>query len=428
MYLAEPFKAINPARRRPNSLKRAESIDDLRELARARLPNFSFEYLEGGAEGETTLRRNRDVFQKFPFSPRMAVDVSVRDLSCEVFGKTIGMPIVVAPTGGNSLLWPKGDRLLAEAAAEFGIPMAQSTVSMMRVEGVASVPGLRHWFQLYPFGGEQVARRLIEQALGAGSEALVITTDGAISGNREWDRRNYQSPNKLAIRSKLDIARHPDWLFRNIVLPGLPNFENITPFVDQPENPTMFDVGRWLARNNPTITWDFIKQVRSLWPRKLVLKGLLRVDDVLKAADLGVDGVVLSNHGGRQCEPTISPLEILHEVRQAVGDDFTVLIDSGFRRGTEVATALALGADAVMVGRATLYGLAAGGKEGVLKALSILRTELDRTLALTGVPSARELSLDALACSRSSTLSAKVAKLPESMPLAPHVSGLDFTR
>jgi (S)-mandelate dehydrogenase len=408
------FKSINPGRRRPSSLDRAKTIADLRELARARLPNFSFEYLEGGAEDESTMRRNRDVFKEFPFSPRMGVDVSSRDLSTTIFGQQVGMPIVIAPTGGNGLLWPQGDRVLAEAAAEFKIPMGQSTVSMMRIQDVASVPGLRHWFQLYPFGGERVYEPLIERALVAGSEALIITTDGPISGNREWDSRSYVRPHQLSLRSKLEILRHPDWLFRNILLPGTPNFENIKEFVEGHDKPGIPEVGNWLGCNGPKVTWDLIRKVRAMWPRKLVLKGLLRVDDVLTAADIGVDGVVLSNHGGRQCEPTISPLEILQDARQAVGKDFTLLIDSGFRRGTEVATALALGANAVLVGRAPLYGLAAGGKKGVTAALNILRTEFDRTLALIGVPSARDLSLDALACAQTSA-SAMSARLEEAL-------------
>ena len=396
IHSAEGFKSINPGRRRPSSLKRAKTIDDLRKLAKARLPNFSFEYLEGGAEGETTMRRNRSVFQNYLLSPRTVVDVSTRDLSTSLFGRRVDMPVVIAPTGGNGLLWPHGDRALAEAAVEFGIPMAQSTVSMMRIEHVACVPGLRHWFQLYAFGGEYVYQRLIEEALSAGSEVLVVATDGSVSGNREWERRNYGKLNRLTLGSKFNILFHPDWLFRNLILPGIPNFENLKPFVKEPKNPDLFGMALWLQSNGPRTTWDAIKKMRSLWPRKLVIKGLLRIDEVLKAKDAGADGVVLSNHGGRQFEPTISPLEILYDVRRAVGDNFTILIDSGFRRGSDIVVALALGANAVMVGRAPLYGLAAGGKRGVVTALEILRTELDRTLMLLGVPAARDLSVDAL--------------------------------
>jgi (S)-mandelate dehydrogenase len=396
MSHTESFKSINPRRRRPSNLKQAKTIDDLRKLARARLPNFSFEFLEGGAEGETTMRRNRSVFQNYLLNPRTVVDVSTRDLSTSLFGQRVDMPVVIAPTGGNGLLWPRGDRALAEAAVESGIPMAQSTVSMMRIEDVACVPGLRHWFQLYAFGGENVYQRLIEQAFDAGSEVLVVATDTFVSGNREWDLRNYGKLNRLTLGSKFDILFHPDWLFRNMMLSGIPNFENLKPFVKKPKNPDLFEMASWLQNNRPRTTWDAIKRMRSLWRRKLVIKGLLRVDEVLTARDAGVDGVVLSNHGGRQCEPTISPLENLYDVRRAVGDNFTILIDSGFRRGAEVAVALALGANAVMVGRAPLYGLAAGGKRGVVIALEILRTELDRTLTLLGVPAARDLSMDAL--------------------------------
>lgn len=262
--------AVNPARRRSPSLDRALSIADLRALARKRLPNFVFEYIEGGSDDETTLRRNREVFAAYPFNPRMGVDITSRDLTRPLFGRPIAMPLVIAPTGGGGLYWPRGDRALAEAAAEAGIPMTQSTVSMMRIEAVASVPGLRHWFQLYPYGDESVARGLIEQALAAGSETLVVTMDSAVSGNREWDRRNYRAPNVLSLRSKLDILRHPDWLLRNVVLNGMPNFETIKPFVDTPARPDMFDIGRWLGNHLPRTTWDDIARIRSLWPRTLL--------------------------------------------------------------------------------------------------------------------------------------------------------------
>lgn len=390
------FQEVNPRRRRPTSVAAARTIDDLRAVARARLPNFAFEILEGGADDETTLRRNREVFARFPFSPRALTDIGVRNLGVDLLGRPSRLPIVIAPTGGNGLYWPQGDLVLAHAAVEAGIPMGQSTVSMMSIDDVAQVEGLRHWFQLYAFGGPRVSGRLVERALSAGCEALVVTVDGSMSGNREWDRRNYATPGVLNWRSKLDVLTHPAWMWRTLIAEGRPNFENLVEFVDAP-HPTMFDVARWTPKNDPRITWATITELRRTWPRSLLLKGLLRVDDVRRAVDAGVDGVILSNHGGRQVEPTISPLEILAGTRRAVGPDFTLIVDSGFRRGAEVAIAMALGANAVMLGRATLYGLAAGGKAGITAALEIIRTELDRTLALIGVADVRDLSPDALA-------------------------------
>jgi (S)-mandelate dehydrogenase len=309
------------------------------------------------------------------------------------------LPLVIAPVGGNGLLWPAGDLELAKAAAAAGIPMAQSTVSMTDMSEVAGTGGLRHWFQIYAFDGERVYKRLIERAVAAGSEALVITVDGAVTGNREWDQRSYTAPHRLSWRSRLDALLHPDWLIRTILIPGMPNLENLVEFVDR-KDPTMSDVRRWIQKNDPRITWKTVARMRELWPRKLLLKGILRTDDVLRAIDAGVDGVVLSNHGGRQLEPTISPLEILRDARRAAGEEFTIVIDSGFRRGSDVAVALALGADAVMLGRAALYGLAAGGQIGASKALDILRSELDRVLALIGVSTVRALAPDALAGGR----------------------------
>ena len=207
------------------------------------------------------------------------------------------MPIVIAPTGGNGLFWPKGDLALAQAAATAGIPFAQSTVSMMSIDAVAAVKKLRHWFQLYAYGAPHVSRRLIERALAADCEALVVTVDGAVSGNREWDRRNYAAPGVLNWRSKLDVLAHAGWLWRTLISQGRPNFENLLEFLDEP-NPTMYDVARWTRRIDPRITWTTIAEIRKLWPRPLILKGLLRTDDVQRAVDAGVDGVVLSNHGG----------------------------------------------------------------------------------------------------------------------------------
>ena len=391
----ERFLEINSGRRRPARFASAKTIDDLRGIARAKLPNFVFEMLEGGADDEATLRRNRSIFARFLLSPKALVAIDPRDLGIDLLGVPAKLPIIVAPTGGNAMYWTRGDLAMAEAAADAGIPFAQSTVSMMPIEDVAKVKGLRHWFQLYEFGGPRTSHRLMERALAANCEALVVTIDGAITGNREWDRRNYAKPGVLSLRSNLNVALHPGWIWRTLVAGGVPNFVNLLEFVDV-KNPTMFDVSRWTPTHDPRLTWTSIAEIRKQWPRPLILKGILRTDDVRRAIDAGVDGVVLSNHGGRQAEPTISPLEILASTRRAVGPDYPLIVDSGFRRGAEVAIAMALGASAVMLGRSLLYGLAAKGKPGAAAAIEIFRSELDRTLALIGVPAVRKLSSDAL--------------------------------
>jgi (S)-mandelate dehydrogenase len=271
--------------------------------------------------------------------------------------------------------------------------MAQSTVSTDTIRDVAAVPNLRHWFQLYAYGGPPVVDQLIERAFEAGSEALIVTIDGAAAGNRLWDQRNYTSPGRLNLRSKIEILKHPQWLWTVILRDGPPNFVNIREFVDAHE-PDVFTVGRWLAKNRPVLTWDELSRIRKAWSRKLVIKGVLRVDEALKAIDIGADGIVLNNHGGRQAEPAISPIEVLPEIRERLGPDIPILIDSGYRTGTQIAMALAQGANSVLTGRATLYGLGAGGQEGAERAMAILQTELRRSMALVGARSVPELTAD----------------------------------
>ncbi len=398
MAINNHFREVNPGRRRyrGRDVEKARTIDDLRCMAQRRLPNFLYEYIEGGAEEEWTLRNNRAVFQKYRFLPYALRDVSQRSISRKIFGRDSTMPVVISPTGFAGFFWPEGDMMLASAAAKAGIPMTQSTVSMAKASRVAATEGLRHWYQLYVWGEPKVRETLIERAIAGGSEALVMTVDGPLSGNREWDQRNYSAPLTLSLRSLLNVARHPAWAVRMLRHGRMPNFENLADLIGQ-VTPNIFAVSQWIdANQNPALSWNDVERVRRLWPGKLVLKGILRPEDAVKAADKGVDGIVISNHGGRQAEPAVSPLEMLPSIRAAVGKDFTLFVDSGYRRGSDRAIALALGADAIFVGRATLYGLAAGGRNGVSRALEILRTELDRTLALIGVSSVDELNHDVL--------------------------------
>ncbi|MFV0300153.1 MAG: alpha-hydroxy acid oxidase [Paracoccus sp. (in: a-proteobacteria)] len=365
-------------------------------MAQKRLPNFLYEYIEGGAETEWTLRNNRDVFRCYSFLPRVLRDVSQRDVSCKIFGKAASMPVVISPTGFAGFFWPRGDLHLAQAAADFGIPMTQSTVSMTRADRVAATPGLRHWYQLYIWGGPEVHEALIARAIENGSEALVVTVDGPLSGNREWDQRNYRGPDKLSLRSMIDIMRHPQWALGMARERRLPNFENLSDLIGL-KNPDIYQVSKWIgAHQNAAMTWADIDRIRKLWPGKLVLKGILRPEEARRAFDGGVDGIVVSNHGGRQMDPSVSPLEMLPEIRKAVGDEATLFVDSGYRRGSDIAMALALGVNAVFVGRATLYGLSSAGAAGVARALQILHSELDRNLALIGETSVANLTLDNL--------------------------------
>ena len=378
------------ARRFRSDVARACSIAELRHIAQKRLPAFVFEYLEGGAEDEVTLRRNRQVFEDIAFVPRTLVKCGAVDPTVSIFDRPTALPTAIAPMGFCGLFSHAGDRSLARAAAAAGIPFIQSTVSNSSIEDIAAVPGLRHWMQLYVFRSRPFMERLVARALAANCEALVITTDASVFGNREWDRRNYRQGTDPTLLNKLEMLLHPGWM-SDVLRRGVPAFQNLLEVLP-PHQQDLASSATWSRREvDPDLDWDCVKWLRSLWPRKFILKGLLSVDDVKLARDLGADGVVLSNHGGRQLDGAISPMTALPEIANRFGDQMTILIDSGFRRGTDIVKALALGADGVLIGRATLYGLAAGGEGGAIKALDILSDEIKRTLALLGRPSANLL-------------------------------------
>jgi (S)-mandelate dehydrogenase len=372
-------------------VRRALNIADLRERAHRRVPGFVFEYVEGGAEDEATLRRNRAAFDALRFIPQTLVDTSGRRQRITLFGRDTPTPLIIAPTGGNGVLYPRGDFVLARVAARAGIPFCLSTVSCARLEDIATEVGGRLWMQLYVMHERRAAADIVARADAAGYEALVLTSDAQVFGHREWDRRNYRSPGEPTLRNLIGLARHPRWVFEVLMRHGVPRFENIAPYVPPGAAnavggstiiPTLF---------TPTITWEDIAWLRRIWSRKLLLKGVLSRADAERAAALGCDGIVLTNHGGRQLDHCVAPIEMLPEIAAAVGDRMTIIIDSGFRRGTDVIKALALGAHAVMIGRPTLYGLAAGGERGAWRALEILMTEIDRTLGLLGRCSVSEL-------------------------------------
>jgi (S)-mandelate dehydrogenase len=366
------------------------SIEELRSVARRRLPGFVLEYLEGGAEDEVTLARNRKVFERVAFVPRTLVDVSSRDMSVEVFGERLPLPIAIAPTGANGLFWRLGDVALARAAKAFGIPFTQSTVSTVRLERIAAEAGLRHWMQLYMLKDRAATEAIVARAKAAGCGALVVTTDTVVFGNREWDRRHYASPSELRLASRLETLAHPRWMFDVLVPNGVPAFENLLDFLPGGKgNPV--ETRAYLTRQmDMTITFKDIAWLRSIWPKKLVVKGILDPQDAARALDAGADGILVSNHGARQLDGAVSPIEVLPEIAKAVGGRLCIMVDGGFRRGTDIVKAIALGANLVLLGRATLYGLAAGGEEGAKRALAILTEEIERTIGLLGATSLAE--------------------------------------
>jgi (S)-mandelate dehydrogenase len=383
-----------PWKRRPfdgRDLARALSIADLRAVAQRRVPHFVFEYVEGGAEEEATLRGNRGAFEGLKWVPRTLVDTSNRNLKTEVLGRPAAAPLVIAPTGLNGMLHAEGDIGLARAAARLGIPFTLSTMSTTRLEDVAKQAGGRLWMQLYVLKNRAVAEDIMTRASAAGFEALVFTTDANVFGSREWDRRSYLSPGKPTLRARLDALRHPGWLRSVLIANGIPRFRNLEGFL--PPGAASAVGGSTIIPKlfEATITWDDITWIRRFWQKKLLIKGVLNVADAERAAALGCDGIILTNHGGRQLDYCVSGMDVLPEIVATVGNRLTVLVDGGFRRGTDVLKAVALGANAAMLGRATLYGLASNGERGVDRALEILTTEMDRSMGQLCINSMADL-------------------------------------
>jgi len=371
------------------------TIEDLRHAAHRRLPGFIAEYLEGGAENEITLRRNREVFAEHTFVPKMLSGVQSIDTSTTLFGRSIPFPVVVAPTGLNGLLTDQGDLHLASAASSCGVTFSQSMVSMAMIEAVSqrmhlSSSGTPHWMQLYVLRDRDFTLHILQRALNANCEALLVTVDGPVYGNREWDKRNYIEPTVLDLANKLDVLMHPRWLCDVWRSGRGPRFVNVEHYTGGKMSHA--ETAKWLHREmDASLNWQDIAWLRQHWAGKLIVKGVMSVDDVARAIDVGADGVVLSNHGGRQQDLVASPMTVLPAVAAFAAGRVTVLLDSGIRRGSDIVQAVAMGADAVMVGRAVLYGLAAGREAGAARALQILKEEFTRTMALLGRTSVSEL-------------------------------------
>jgi len=376
------------------------SIEDFRRAARRRLPPQVFDYIDGGAEAEVTLRENVRAFEDISFHPRSAVDTPSPDLGTTILSTPISLPIILAPVGSSRMFWPRGEAVAAKVAGDVGTIYCLSTLSGMRLEEVKAATKGTAWYQLYLCGGRDIAAKTVQSAKDAGYSALILTIDTAVSGMRERDSRN-GSKEMLTRRltSMLpyipQFISRPSWLAGFLGDGGLMKFPNVM----LPEGPMLYaDVAVALAQS--TVTWDDLKWIRRIWDRKIVIKGVQIADDARRAVDEGVDAIVVSNHGGRQLDSVWPTIRVLPQVVKAVGDRTEVLMDGGIRRGSDVVKALCLGAKGVLIGRAYAYALAAAGGPGVSTALEILRTDIYRTMKLLGCPSIKQLDGSYISCDR----------------------------
>jgi L-lactate dehydrogenase (cytochrome) len=369
------------------------NVDDLRRLAQQRLPKVVFDYLDGGADGEVTLRENCRAFEDITFRPRNAVAIDNCDLRTRVLGHDLALPAMLAPVGYSRLMDPGGEVSAARAAGAAGTGYILSTISGHKLENVKAASAGPVWYQLYLLGGREAAEAAIDRARSAGFSALVITIDTAVAGMRERDPRNGMK--QLLSGSPFSkipflpgILAHPRWLTSFLLDGGVPKLENIVILGKGPMQ--LIDVGAALAR--ATVTWDDLRWIRAVWSGPIVVKGVLIADDAKRAVDEGAAAVVVSNHGGRQLDCVSPSIRALPEIVAAVNGRAEVLMDGGVRRGSDIVKAICLGARTVLVGRAYAYGLAAAGEAGVARALEILRDDVERTLRLLGCPSVAELN------------------------------------
>lgn len=373
--------SLSPAERR---LKRCVTVDDFRRVARRRLPRGVFDYIDGGAEDERTLRGNSSSFSRLEWRPRVLRDVTNLDTSTTILGQSLAMPLILAPTGYTRIADSQGELAVARAAERAGVPYALSTMGTRSIEEVAAVNGGNKWFQVYTWRDRGLVKELVLRAADAGYTALWLTVDTAVLGRRERDvRRGFSLPPKIGLGTLLDGAIHPAWtwdflrndpiMFANLANSSAP--DGSTPVALAEKVATQFD---------QALSWEDVDWLRSFWDGPIALKGVQTVADAKQAVASGVDAIGLSNHGGRQLDDAPRPIELVEPVRQEVQDQATIICDGGVRRGADIVKALALGADAVSIGRAYLYALGAAGEAGVDQVLSFMREGMERTMALNG--------------------------------------------
>ncbi|HSL73344.1 MAG TPA: alpha-hydroxy acid oxidase [Ilumatobacteraceae bacterium] len=379
---------LDPVERR---LRKCASVEDFRRVAKRRLPHGVFDYIDGGAEDERTMRGNVDAFGRYEFVPQVLRDVSNLDTSVEIFGRPASMPLIVAPTGYTRIAHSQGELAVARAAERAGIPYSLSTMGTRSIEDVAGVCASDKWFQIYTWRDRPLVEELVARAKEAGYTTVWLTVDTAVLGRRERDvRRGFTLPPRIGPGTLIDGALHPGWTldflrnepirFSNVV--GRKELDGSTPISLAAKVKGHFD---------QSLSWNDLDWLRGIWDGPIVLKGIQTVADAKQAVSMGVEGIGLSNHGGRQLDDSPVPLLLVEPVRDVVGDAATIICDGGVRRGSDIVKAIALGADAVTVGRPYLYALGAAGERGVDQLLEFLREGLERTMSLTGVRTIAEI-------------------------------------
>ena len=376
---------------KPRRLDRCNNIADLRHLARRKLPAPMFHYIDGGSDDEWTLRNNTSAFDDYELLPSYLVDIANIDTSTTVLGRRIEVPFFLSPTGMSRLFHHDKEPAVARAAAKFGTYYTLSTMGTTKLEDIAQCVSGPKMFQIYILKDRELTREFVERCKAANYDALCLTVDTPLAGNRERDKvTGMVMPPRFGLASLTSFAMHPSWSVRLLTHPGF-ELANVIHRVDALATSSMSLIDYVNSQFDRTVTWKDVEWLASQWERPLVIKGLQSVSDAKHALDVGVTAIMVSNHGGRQLEGAPAPIDCVEPIREAVGDALELIVDGGIRRGTHIIKALALGANACSIGRPYLYGLASGGQAGVEHALSILKSELERSMALLGCATIAQL-------------------------------------